>query len=166
MRMHENETLVDEALVRRLIAAQMPHLADRPIWRVEPWGTDNAIWRLGDDLVVRLPRIEWAVQQVAKEEHWLPVIDRYVSIDVPEPVAVGAPGEGYPYPWAVHRWITGEPAAPDTIGDPVASRSLSPTSSGACTTCRSQAHPLRRIAHGRSPSTTGRRGGRSTPRGI
>jgi aminoglycoside phosphotransferase (APT) family kinase protein len=54
--MHDDEIDVDEALVRRLLVTQMPHLADRPLAIVEPWGTDNAIWRLGADLVVRLPR--------------------------------------------------------------------------------------------------------------
>lgn len=58
---------VNEALVRRLLAAQMPHLADRPLSMVEPWGTDNGIWRLGEDLVVRLPRIGWAEGQVSRD---------------------------------------------------------------------------------------------------
>ncbi|MEO7430134.1 MAG: phosphotransferase, partial [Acidimicrobiales bacterium] len=66
-RMHEDEVEVDEALVRRLLAAQLPQLADRALALVEPWGTDNAIWRLGGDLVVRLPRIAWAAGQVDRE---------------------------------------------------------------------------------------------------
>ena len=62
--MHDDEVEVDEALVRRLVAAQMSDLAEWPLAKVEPWGTDNAIWRLGDDLVVRLPRIHWATKQI------------------------------------------------------------------------------------------------------
>jgi aminoglycoside phosphotransferase (APT) family kinase protein len=119
MRMHEDEEAVTDALVRRLLARQMPHLASRPLTMVEPWGTDNGIWRLGDDLVVRLPRIEWATGQVDREAIWLPRIAPHLPVAVPEPVAVGEPGEGYPYRWAVHRWIPGDGATLDRIGDPV-----------------------------------------------
>ena len=118
--MHDDEVEVDEALVRRLLAAQMPHLADRPLSMVEPWGTDNGIWRLGDDLVVRLPRIGWAEGQVTRDATWLPRLAPHLPVAVPEPVAVGEPADGYPYRWAVHRWIPGDGAALDTIDDPVA----------------------------------------------
>ena len=117
--MHAEEVDVDEALVRRLVAQRMPDLADRPLAMVEPWGTDNAIWRLGDDLVVRLPRIHWASTQVDHEAVWLPRLAAYLPVAVPEPVAIGEPGDGYPYRWAVHRWIPGEGAALDRIDDPV-----------------------------------------------
>lgn len=118
-RMHADEVEVSDELVRRLLIGQMPHLAGRPISRVEPWGTDNGIWRLGDDLVVRLPRIDRAVGQVEREATWLPRLAPLLPISVPEPVALGEPAEGYPYPWAVHRWIPGRAAALDTIDDPV-----------------------------------------------
>ena len=118
--MHDAEVEVDGALVLRLLAAQMPDLADRPLTIVEPWGTDNAIWRLGDDLVVRFPRISWAAGQVELEASWLPRLAPYLPVAVPEPLAIGEPGEGYPYRWAVHRWIPGEGAALDRIDDPIA----------------------------------------------
>ncbi len=117
-RMHDDEVEVDDALVHRLIATQMPQLADRPLTVVEPWGTDNAIWRLGDDLVVRLPRIHWAAGQVEREAVWLPRLAPHLPVPVPEPVAVGEPADGYPYRWAVHRWIPGEGAALDRVDDP------------------------------------------------
>jgi aminoglycoside phosphotransferase (APT) family kinase protein len=117
--MHRDEVDVDDSLVARLLAAQMPALAGRPIVRVDPWGTDNGIWRLGDDLVVRLPRIGWAEGQVTFEATWLPRLAPHLPIRVPEPVAIGEPGEGYPFRWAVHRWLPGEGAGPDTIGDAV-----------------------------------------------
>lgn len=117
--MHRDEVDVDGALVTRLLATQMPGLTGLPIVRVEPWGTDNGIWRLGDDLVVRLPRIGWAEAQVAFEATWLPRLAPHLPIRVPEPVAVGEPGEGYPFRWAVHRWLPGHGAGPDTIGDTV-----------------------------------------------
>lgn len=118
-RMHADEVEVDEALVRRLLAAQMPELADRPLAVVEQWGTDNGIWRLGDDLVVRFPRIGWATGQIGREATWLPRLAPHLPVAVPEPVAVGEPGHGYPYRWAVHRWIPGVGASLDRFGDPV-----------------------------------------------
>lgn len=117
--MHEHEADIDETLVRRLLTAQMPALASMPLAIVEPWGTDNAVWRLGDDLVVRLPRIAGAQGQVEKEAMWLPRIAPYLSVAVPEPVATGDPAFGYPYPWAVHRWIDGDGARLERMRDRV-----------------------------------------------
>jgi aminoglycoside phosphotransferase (APT) family kinase protein len=119
VRMHDEEVDVDDALVRRLLAAQMPHLADRSLTIVEPWGTDNAIWRLGDDLVVRFPRIFWAAEQIEREALWLPRLAPYLPVALPEPLVIGEPEDGYPYRWAVHRWIPGEGAALDRVDDPV-----------------------------------------------
>jgi len=118
-RMHDQEVEVDEALVRHLVATQFPELADRPLTRVEPWGTDNAIFRLGPDLVVRLPRIHWATEQVEREATWLPRLAPYLPVAVPEPVAIGEPDGGYPYRWAVHRWLPGDAATLSRIDDPV-----------------------------------------------
>ena len=120
VRMHDDEVDVDEALVRGLLASQMPALADLPLAVVEPWGTDNAIWRVGVDLVVRLPRIHWAAGQVEHEARWLPQLAPHLPVEIPEAVAVGEPSDDYPYRWAVHRWIPGDSAALDRIDDPVA----------------------------------------------
>ncbi len=117
--MHQEEIDVDEALVRRLLATQFPDLADRRLTVVEPWGTDNAIWRLGDDLVVRLPRIHWAKEQVEKEATWLPRLAPHLPVVVPEPIAIGEPAGGYPYRWAVHRWLPGDAATLSRMDDPV-----------------------------------------------
>jgi aminoglycoside phosphotransferase (APT) family kinase protein len=119
-RMHAHEVTVDASLVRRLLAAQFPRLADLPLTSVEPWGTDHAIWRLGADLVVRFPRIHWAEPQVDLEATWLPRLGPHLPVAVPSPMAVGEPGEGYPYRWAVHRWLPGVGAALDRLDDPVA----------------------------------------------
>jgi len=119
-RMHADEVDVDEALVRRLLARQFPQFDELALVIVEPWGTDNAVWRLGADLVVRLPRIDGAHGQVDEEARWLPVIAPHLSVALPRPVAVGEPEFGYPYRWAVHRWIEGHGAAPDRLTDPSA----------------------------------------------
>ncbi len=117
--MHEAELVVDEELVRCLLAAQLPELADRPLTVVEPWGTDNALWRLGNDLLVRLPRIQWASGQPEFESTWLPRLTPYLAVSLPRPVALGEPGCGYPYRWAVQEWITGDGATLDRMDDPV-----------------------------------------------
>jgi aminoglycoside phosphotransferase (APT) family kinase protein len=148
--MHAEEVQVDDSLVRRLLATQMPDLADRPLTIVEPWGTDNGIWRLGDDLVVRLPRIHSATGQVGREATWLPRLAPHLPVAVPEPVAVGAPGDGYPYPWAVHRWIPGDGASLELLDDPVAFaldlarlvRDLQALSTDGAPSARNRARPL------------------------
>ena len=150
IRMHDDEVAVDDRLVRRLLATQMPDLADRPLTPVEPWGTDNAIWRLGDDLVVRLPRIRWATGQVEREATWLPRLARHLPVAVPEPVAIGEPDHDYPYRWAVHRWIPGEGAALDRVADPVTFaldlaevvRALRAVPPGGAPSARNRARPL------------------------
>jgi aminoglycoside phosphotransferase (APT) family kinase protein len=148
--MHDDEVDTDEGLVRRLLAAQMPELADRPLAKVEPWGTDNAVWRVGDDLVVRLPRIGWATGQIDRDATWLPRLAPHLPVAVPEPVAIGQPAEGYPYRWAVHRWLPGTGAALDHIGDPVSFahdlaevvRSLQAVPTDGAPPARNRARPL------------------------
>lgn len=117
--MHANEIPIDADLVRRLVAEQFPHWADLPIVPVPSAGTDNALFRLGDDLAVRLPRIGWAVAAVEKEQTWLPRLASSLPLSIPEPVARGEPGLGYPWPWSVVRWLPGAPSAPDPLPDPV-----------------------------------------------
>ena len=107
-RIHEDELDVPPALVRRLLAAQHPQWADLPLTVAGEWGTDHAMYRLGDDLVVRLPRICWAVKAVAAEQRWLPFLGPQLPVEIPEVVATGEPGEGYPWPWTVLTWIEGE----------------------------------------------------------
>jgi aminoglycoside phosphotransferase (APT) family kinase protein len=106
-RLHEHEVAVDERLVRALLEDQHPRWAGSPLERVASSGTDHAIFRLGADLVVRLPRIAWAEQQVDREAAWLPLLAPHLPVAVPEPVAVGGPGHGYPYRWSVNTWLAG-----------------------------------------------------------
>jgi aminoglycoside phosphotransferase (APT) family kinase protein len=117
-KMHADEVETDVALVRRLLAAQFPRWADLPIEPVLSAGTDNAIYRLGDDMAVRLPRIHWAAGQVDKEYQWLPRLAPLLPLAIPVPFAKGTPGEGYPWDWAVNRWLEGENATLERIADP------------------------------------------------
>ena len=84
-----------------------------PLSHVEAWGTDHAIFRLGDGLSVRLPKIGWAAQQGEKEARWLPVLEPALPAEVPVPVALGRPANGYPFDWYLAPWIDGENPAPD-----------------------------------------------------
>ncbi|MFD5139525.1 aminoglycoside phosphotransferase family protein [Streptomyces sp. NPDC058378] len=105
--MHAKETKTDAALVRRLLAAQFPAWADLPVEPVRSSGTVNAIYRLGRDLTVRLPRVEGGSRDVATEHRWLPRLAPHLPHAIPAPLAQGVPGEGYPWSWSVCRWLDG-----------------------------------------------------------
>jgi len=116
--MHANEVAIDTALVRRLLAEQFPHLADLRLERVPSAGTVNAVYRLGDDLSVRLPRIDGGVDDLVREYRWLPLLASDLPLDVPVPLEMGRPAEGFPFQWAVCRWVRGEHVAVTDLPDP------------------------------------------------
>ncbi len=116
-KMHVDEVDIDVALVGRLLAAQFPQWADLPIEPVHSAGTDNAIYRVGVDMAVRLPRIEDATGQVDKEHQWLPRLAPHLPLAIPVPRALGTPGEGYPWHWSVYQWLEGETATIECIAD-------------------------------------------------
>jgi aminoglycoside phosphotransferase (APT) family kinase protein len=89
--MHADELEIDEALVRGLLAAQFAHWADLPLARVEPAGTVNAVYRLGDDLAVRLARRNGPSAPGAKEVEWLPRLAPLLPLEIPVPVGQGRP---------------------------------------------------------------------------
>ena len=117
--MHTDEVDIDAALVDRLVRSQFPHWAGRPLLPMPSSGTANASYRLGGDLVVRLPRIPGAAAEVAKEQRWLPVLAPRLPLPIPKPVAQGVPGHGYPWNWSVYRWLDGEPATAERIQNPI-----------------------------------------------
>jgi aminoglycoside phosphotransferase (APT) family kinase protein len=106
---------IDAALVRLLIARQFPQWAGLTLQRLLPAGSDHLIYRLGRELAVRLPRHRGAIGQATKEARWLPRLARHLPLAVPEPVAVGEPDLGYPWPWAVSRWLVGETATVEAL---------------------------------------------------
>lgn len=118
--MHADELEVDPDLVRRLLAAQFPRWAELEPVRVESFGTDFALFRLGDALAVRLPRIGWAAAQPLKERDWLPRLAPHLPLAVPMPLATGAAGEGYPWAWSVVPWLPGGDLTVEPLADPVA----------------------------------------------
>lgn len=115
--MHDGEVVTTAPQVRRMVARQFPRWEDRPVTPLPHRGTDHALYRLGDDLLARLPRIDWAVDQVASDRRWLPVLAPHLPVPVPVPRTVGEPDEGYPWPWLVVPWLAGRtPRAGDHAG--------------------------------------------------
>ena len=108
---------ITPALVSRLVAAQFPRWADLPVRPVDVDGWDNATFRLGQHMSVRLPSSLAYVEQVDKEHRWLPILARQLPLPIPEPLARGEPGCGFPRPWSVYRWIDGQTAEIAEIAD-------------------------------------------------
>jgi aminoglycoside phosphotransferase (APT) family kinase protein len=150
--MHADELEIDEALVRRLLVAQFPQWASLPIEALPAGGTDNAIYRLGGDLSVRLRRRGGWDGSLDDDFEWLPKLAPLLPFAIPTPVARGVPGEGYPHEWAVFDWLPGEDAATVHLDLPRAAVDLAELTAA-----------LRRIDPTGGPSPGGR-GGPLAPR--
>ena len=111
------EVDVDEPLVRALLEEQHPDLADLRI-EVVANGWDNAVVRVGDDLVARLPRRELAVPLVEHEQRWLPELAPRLPLPIPAPVRIGGPSDRYPWPWSICPWFEGETGLVAPFEDP------------------------------------------------
>lgn len=108
VRLHADELVVDEALVRALVAEQLPDRKGDEVRGLPVSGSSNALFRVGDELLVRLPRQPGGSATILKEARWLPYLSQALSVAVPEIVTVGEPGHGYPERWLVVRWIPRE----------------------------------------------------------
>jgi aminoglycoside phosphotransferase (APT) family kinase protein len=121
--MHDDEIDVDAALVRELLRRQFPQLWGEPLTRVASQGTVNAIYRLGHELVVRLPLTpKW--HDIDAEACWLGALSPRLPVRVPEVVAIGEADDIYPWKWSVLRWLDGSPWQLDDLTDPVAAAEL------------------------------------------
>src|SRR4051794_11592877 len=109
--------LLTAELVSSLLREQFPQWSDRSVVPVEPGGWDNRTFRLGEDLLVRLPSRASYAPQVEKEQRWLPVLAARLPLAIPRPVALGKPGNGYPWPWSVYRWLEGSVASATAVRD-------------------------------------------------
>ena len=105
----EAEITVDEPLVRTLLRAQHPDLANASLSLIDS-GWDNVTFRLGDDLAVRLPRREVAAILIENEQAWLPALAEHLPLPVPAPVKTGRPQQGYPWSWSIVPWLEGNTA--------------------------------------------------------
>ncbi|OMI36810.1 aminoglycoside phosphotransferase [Streptomyces sparsogenes DSM 40356] len=104
-------------MARRLVDTQFPQWAELPLKLLDPAGSDHVIYRLGEDLSVRLPRHEGAIRQAAKESEWLPRLAPQLPLAIPVLVGVGEPDFDYPWPWAVSRWLDGEVATAEALAE-------------------------------------------------
>ena len=108
---------ISTSVVACLLETQFPEWAGLPIAPVELAGWDNITFRLGEDMSVRLPSGHPYCAQVAKEHQWLPVLGQHLPVAIPQPLAIGVPGCGFPWPWSVYRWLPGAYATVDRIAD-------------------------------------------------
>ena len=112
--MIESEFEVSEDLVRALLQEQHPDLADLPIREVEGgWG--NQMWRLGDELAVRMQRMDNSPDLQLKERRWLPLLAALLPLAIPAPVRSGMPSARFPKMWTVMTWVDGTPLDQATI---------------------------------------------------
>ncbi|MFJ2391598.1 phosphotransferase [Streptomyces sp. NPDC087843] len=108
--MTRTEIEITAELVRELLRDQHPDLADRPV-RLGARGWDNQLWRLGDDLAVRMPWATLSADALLRKEHaWLPDLAPRLPLPVPVPQRLGEPSERFPRPWIVTTWVPGDPA--------------------------------------------------------
>lgn len=122
MVMHADEVTVSADTVRRLVATQLPRWAGLPVVALRTSGTVNAVFRLGTDLAVRVPRRardpDVVRADLEREAAAAREVHGRVPVPTPEPLAIGEPGDGCPVPWAVQTWLDGTDA---TVADPGAS---------------------------------------------
>ena len=115
MTMHADELAIDEELVRELLREQFPVWSHLQLCRIASSGTVNALFRLGDEMVVRLPRVPTAEAGVAHEHAWLPRLAPALPIQIPDVLARGVPSSNYPLAWSVLSWIEGSNPLPQGV---------------------------------------------------
>ena len=112
--MTDSEIEITADLVRDLLQEQHPDLAGLTIREVAGgWG--NQMWRLGDELAVRMQHMDRTPELQLKERRWLPVLAPRLPLPVPTPVRFGEPSERFPKHWTVMTWVPGEPLDHGTI---------------------------------------------------
>ncbi|MCW4654378.1 aminoglycoside phosphotransferase family protein [Bacillus sp. AS_5] len=122
--MHADELKIEERLVRRLLVDQFPRWAELPLRKVEPVGTVNTVFRLGDEYSIRLARREGPTTPGGSEFLWLPKIAPLVPLEIPVPIAQGRPNNEYPWFWEIHSWLKGETVPIEALEEIQAARDL------------------------------------------
>jgi aminoglycoside phosphotransferase (APT) family kinase protein len=121
MRMHSGQADITVELVARCVADQLPRWRDLPVRPVPSDGTVNALFRLGDEIVLRFPLLPSRSDELRaglrEEQDHARRIGPQVPLEVPEPLALCEPSDEYPGPWTAYRWIPGEPASRRNVAD-------------------------------------------------
>jgi aminoglycoside phosphotransferase (APT) family kinase protein len=102
---------IDVSLVRKLVASQFPQWAHLHIKPVENGGWDNRTFHLGEQMSIRLPSAEDYAPKVEIEQYWLPKLAPHLPLPIPTPLAMGNPGDGYPWHWSIYKLIDGKTAS-------------------------------------------------------
>jgi len=108
---------ITENLVQDLIAQQFPEYAHLSIRSVKSQGHDNRTFRLGAEMLVRLPSGKEYVRQIEKEHKWLPLLAAKLPLPIPESIAMGKPSNDYPFYWSIYRWLKGDSANTIELND-------------------------------------------------
>ena len=116
-KLHADDVDIDPELVRQMLFEQFPQYARLPIRKIVSPGTVNAVYRLGNDLCIRMPRGPKWIDALKRELTWLPVLAPRLPLAIPQPVAEGRPTAAYPFPWAIYRWIEGQAYEEDLVDD-------------------------------------------------
>ena len=119
----ESEPIAKESitatLVRKLISSQFPQWQELTVCKVVPGGWDNVTFRLGEELLVRLPSATRYAPQVEKEQRWLPLLSNAILFNIPSPVAMGLPSKDFPWNWSIYKWIPGEVGSKESVFDEI-----------------------------------------------
>src|SRR3990167_10495069 len=94
-------------LAAKLIAFQFPEYAHLPITSVEKQGHDNRTYRLGSDMLIRMPTAESYALKVPKEQALLPKLAPHLTVSIPAPIKMGVASQDYPYPLSIYKWLEG-----------------------------------------------------------
>jgi aminoglycoside phosphotransferase (APT) family kinase protein len=97
-------------LAKKLISTQFPEYAHLSVSDVEQQGHDNRTYRIGEDMLIRMPTAESYALKVPKEQELLPKLDKHLSIAIPTPIKMGWPSADYPYPFSIYKWLEGRSA--------------------------------------------------------
>ena len=108
---------INVSLVQKLIQKQFPEWAQLEIKPVKFSGHDNRTFHLGKQMSVRLPSDAAYAPQVEKENRWLPILSKELSLPISAPIAKGNPSEEYPWPWSINKWIEGETVTKQNVRD-------------------------------------------------
>lgn len=100
------ERVLTAELVSSLLSEQAPALSELPVSHYDG-GFDNELFRLGDTMLVRLPRREAAAQLMEHELRWVPVVGQDLPVETPMPIMAGRPGQGFEWPWSIVPWVEG-----------------------------------------------------------
>ena len=115
--MDNQQLTIDDNLVRRLVATQFPQWKDFGVRPVMTSGWDNRTFHLGEHMIVRMPSAADYALQVEKEHRWLPKLSCLLPLPIPKPLAMGEPGEGYPWHWSIYGWLEGKTVSRERITD-------------------------------------------------